>query len=195
RPLLYATFSNARSILRPERHTLTFVMAKAAADLSPEDLAERITQRTGLRARSASQLKSDTVRWFLVNSEDVGDIAAMLTLAMTVGFGVTGVMLYMFTYENQKHYAVLKAMGMPSRRVLSMILVQASVCSLLGAGLGLGLCGLAGEAVVRLGYPFRMMWFTPLLGIAGVLLVSATAAVISARPILNLQPAVVFAGR
>lgn len=195
RPLMYATISNARAFLLPERHTITFVMVKAAADISPEKLAARIEQRTGFRARSAAQLKSDTVRWFLVNSEDVGDIAAMLTLAMTVGFGVTGIMLYMFTYENQRQYAVLQAMGAPSRRVLLMILFQAAVCSLLGAGLGLGLCGIAGEAVIRMGYPFRMMWFTPLLGIAGVLLVSATAAAISARPILKLQPAVVFAGR
>ena len=51
------------------------------------------------------------MRWYLVNSEDVGDIAAMLTLAICVGFGVTGVMLYMFTAENLKQYAVLKAMG------------------------------------------------------------------------------------
>lgn len=195
RPLMYATLSNARNILRPERHTITFVMAKAATGISPEELATRIEQRTHLRARTASAFKADTVRWFLVNSEDVGDIAAMLTLAMTVGFGVTGVMFYMFTYENQTQYAVLKAMGAPTLTVLSMILIQAAVCSLLGTGLGLGLCGLAGEAVIRMGYPFRMMWFTPLLGVAGVLLVSAAAAAISARPILKLQPAVVFAGR
>ncbi|MGH8123001.1 MAG: hypothetical protein ACREPT_09550 [Rudaea sp.] len=35
----------------------------------------------------------------------------MLTLAMTMGFGVTGVMLYMFTYEHQKQYAVLKTLA------------------------------------------------------------------------------------
>jgi hypothetical protein len=50
------------------------------------------------------------VRWLLINS-DVGDIAAMLSLAMSVGFGVTGIMLYMFTRETLKQYAVLKAMG------------------------------------------------------------------------------------
>jgi putative ABC transport system permease protein len=65
------------------------------------ELAARIEQRTGLRARATEDFKADTVRWFLINSEDVGDIAAMLILAMTMGFGVTGIMLYMFTYENQ----------------------------------------------------------------------------------------------
>lgn len=195
RPLLYTTLSNARRILPVEPHTLTFVMAEAAAGISPRALATRIQQRTGFRARAAEDFKSDTVRWFLVNSEDVGDIAAMLTLAMTMGFGVTGVLLYMFTYENQKQYAVLKALGASPKTLMVMVLVQAAVCALLGTGIGLGVCGLAGEVVIKLGFPFRMMWFTPLVGILGVLLVSIAAAAISVRPVVKLQPAVVFAGR
>ncbi|MFZ5619709.1 MAG: ABC transporter permease [Pseudomonadota bacterium] len=195
RPLLYTTYTNAARILPQERHLLTFVLAKVQAGLSPEALARRIQQRTGLRARSSEDFKNDTVRWYLVNSEDVGDMAAMLTLAMTVGFGVTGVLLYIFTYENLKQYAVLNAMGATPQVLLLMIFVQAGICALIGAGLGLGVCGIVGEVVARAGYPFRMMWFTPVLGIVGVLLVSVTAAGISARPVLKLQPAVVFAGR
>jgi putative ABC transport system permease protein len=195
RPLLYTTYTNAARILPQERHLLTFVLAKVQAGLSPEALARRIQQRTGLRARSSEDFKNDTVRWYLVNSEDVGDMAAMLTLAMTVGFGVTGVLLYIFTYENLKQYAVLNAMGATPQVLLLMIFVQAGICALIGAGLGLGVCGIVGEVVARAGYPFRMMWFTPVVGIVGVLLVSVTAAGISARPVLKLQPAVVFAGR
>lgn len=195
RPLLYTTLSNAIRILPTEPHSLTFVMARAAADISPRELARRIEQRTGLRARSAVDFKADTVRWFLVNSEDVGDIAAMLTLAMTMGFGLTGVMLYMFTYENQKQYAVLKALGATSRTLVLMVFVQAAVCSLLGTGVGLGLCGIAAQIVIKLGFPFRMMWFTPLVGVVGVVLVSIAAAAISLLPVVKLQPAVVFAGR
>ncbi len=195
RPLLFTTLSNAIRFLPVEPHALTFVMVEAAKGVSPRDLAARIAARTGYRARAAADFKSDTVRWFLVNSEDVGDIAAMLTLAMTMGFGVTGVLLYMFTYENQKHYAVLKALGATPGRLVAMVLVQAGVCALLGTGIGLGLCGLAGELVIRLGFPFRMMWFTPLLGVLGVALVGAAAALISVRPVVRLQPAIVFAGR
>jgi len=76
-----------------------------------------------------------------------------------------------------------------------MVLAQAAVCALLGTGMGLGLCGIAGEVVVRLGFPFRMLWFTPLAGLLGVVLVSVAAALISVRPVLKLQPAIVFAGR
>jgi putative ABC transport system permease protein len=39
------------------------------------------------------------------------------------------------------------------------------------------------------------MWFAPLVGAVGVLIVSLTAALISIRPVLKLEPGVVFAGR
>jgi putative ABC transport system permease protein len=195
RPLLYTTFSNAGRIRLPERHLLTFVLAIAAPGVAPRDLAERIASRTGLKARTSDQFKADTVRWFLVNSEDVGDIGAMLTLAMSVGFGVVGVMLYMFTTESLKQYAVLKAMGATSKLLLAMIFAQSGTCALLGTGFGLGLCGILGQMATDAGYPFRMMWFTPLIGTLMVLLVTAVAAAISVRPVLRLEPAVVFAGR
>lgn len=134
-------------------------------------------------------------RWYLMNSEDVGDMAAMMVLALTVGFGVTGVLLYLFTYENLKQYAVLHVMGATPKVLLTMILVQAGMCALVGTGLGLGVCGLAGRLLAGFGFPFRMMWFTPLAGLISVTLVSLTAAAISARPLTKLQPAVVFSGR
>lgn len=195
RPLIYTTYSNAKRILPHERNRLTFVLVRAARGTVDRDLAARIERRTGLRARASADFRVDTVYWYLSNSEDVGDMAAMLSLAMSVGFGVTGVLLYMFTYENLRQYAVLKAMGATPRVLLEMVLVQAALCVTLGTGLGVGMCGLVGQVMSQMGYPFRMMWFAPLAGGLGVLIVSVTAAAISVRPVLRLQPAVVFLGR
>lgn len=196
RPLLYMTYANAARILSPERHRMTFVLATASPGVSPNQLAARIQARTALRARTADDFKADVVRWFLLNSEDVGDIAAMLSMAMSVGFGVTGVMLYMFTEENLKQYAALKTMGATSSLLLMMIFTQAGLCAVIGTGIGLGLCALVGQfASAFADYPFRMMWFTPIIGSAMVVLVSVVAAAISARPVLRLEPGVVFAGR
>jgi putative ABC transport system permease protein len=196
RPLLYTTFSNAARILLPERRRLTFVLATAKPSVPPRELAARIQAQTGLRARASGDFKADTARWFLINSEDVGDVAAMLSLAISVGFGVTGIMLYMFTPENLKQYAILKAMGATSKLLLAMVFVQTGLCALLGTGIGLGLCATIGQLVAQTAdFPFRMMWFTPLLGGGMVVLVSVVAAAISVRPVLKLEPAIVFAGR
>lgn len=196
RPLLYTAYPNAVRILPPEDHRLTFVLVKAARGASPEVLAKRITERTGLRARTGAQFRADTVRWLLMNSEDVGDMASMIWIALLVGFGVTGVMLYMFTEESLGQYAVLNAMGATPRLLLLMILAQAGLCAILGTGIGLGLCAIVGRAAAaEAEYPFRMMWFTPVIGSGLVILVSLVAAAISARPVFKLQPASIFAGR
>jgi len=44
-------------------------------------------------------------------------------------------------------------------------------------------------------FPYRLMWFAPLLGGAAVVLVSVGAAAISIRPVLKMQPASFLAGR
>jgi len=192
---MYTRYANAVRMLPREPRRLTFVLVEADPGVSPETLATAIHRQTGLRARSARAFKADTVRWYLVNSEDVGDMTAMLILAMTVGFGVTGVMLFMFTWENLKQYAVLHALGAARRVLLLMVTAQAGLCALLGVGLGIAICAGAGELVAWTGYPFRMMWFAPLLGATGVLAVSLMAAVVSIRPLMKLEPAMAFAGR
>ena len=196
RPLMYMTMANALRILPPERRRLTFVLATAAPGVNTKELAARIQAATGLRARPRDDFKSDTVHWYLTNSEDVGDVGTMLSLAMTIGFGVTGVMFFMFTQENLRQYAVLNAMGATPRRLLAMIFVQSGSCGLIGTGLGLGLCAIAGRfAAATWGFPFRMMWFTPLAGGLMVVVVCVVSALLSARPVLQLEPAIVFAGR
>lgn len=192
RPLLYMTFANASRVLPPERRILTFMLVKAKFGVDAHELATRIETSTGLRARTAQDFRSDTVWWFLMNSEDVGDVASMLVLAMAVGFGVAGVMLYMFTHASLDQYAVLKAIGATSKTLISIVCVQSGFCALIGTGLGLGTCAIVGHVVASQGYPFRMMWFIPLAGTTAVIAVSLGAALVSFRPVVKLQPATVF---
>lgn len=194
RPLLYMTYSNAVRILPRERLRTSFVIATAAPGVVPAQLASRITAQTGLRARSTADFKSDTVRWFLATSEDVGDIATMLSIAATVGFGLTTVMLYIFTSENLRQYAVLKALGATPGTMRVMLLAQAGICGILGTGIGLGLCTVAGILAIRAGLPFRMLWFTPLSVILLNIAACALAAAISLRPVQRLDPSIIFAG-
>lgn len=195
RPLLYMTISNARQVLLPERRQVTFVLVNAARGTDTHELAARIEKDTGLKARTADDFKSDTVNWYLINSEDVGDVMSMLTLAIAVGFGITGVMLYMFTSEHLRQYAVLGALGATPRVLMNMVFLQAGTCGVLGTGIGVGACGVAGLMLRGGDYPFRMLWFAPLAGGALVVAIGIVAAALSVRPVLKLEPAVVFAGR
>lgn len=195
RPLLYMTYSNALRILPVERHRLTFVLTVAQPGLAPRELARRIEARTGLKARAARDFRADTVWWYLQNSEDVGDVETMLTIALLVGLGVSGVMLYLFTQDNLRYYAMLKAMGATPRILLLMVFAQAAMCGLIGTGIGVGLCAAGGIWARYAGVPFRMMWFAPLLGGLGVGIVTIVAAFVSLWPVLRVEPASVFAQR
>ena len=195
RPLLYMTYSNALRVLPRERARLTFVLAHAAPGAAPRALAARVGAATGLRARSSADLEADTVRWLLLNSEDVGDAETMLVVAVLVGLGTTGVMFYLFTQDNLRHYAVLKAMGAGPRVLLAMLLAQGGLCAAVGAALGVGLCAAAGPLAAWGNVPFRMMWYAPLAAAAAVAVVALSATAASLRPVLKLEPATVFAGR
>ncbi len=195
RPLLYMTYANALRVLPAERLRASFVIAYPRGGTDPQTLAERIHRATGLNAQSTDDFQCATVRWFLATSEDVGDIATMLTIAAFVGFGLTAVMLYIFTSENLRQYAVLKAMGAGSRTLRRMLFAQSGLSGLLGTGIGLGLCTLAGLYAISAGLPFRMMWWTP-VGVLALNTVACTfASLISLWPVLRLDPASVFAAR
>jgi len=133
----------------------------------------------------------------MTNSEDVGDMVSMLLLAMIVGFGVTGIMLYMFTYENLKQYAILKAIGASQNLLISTVFLQAFVSAAISAGIGIGFCSLVGDFlfVSQFDYPFRMMWFAPVIGIVGVFFISFVVALVSIYPVLKMDPSIVFSRR
>ena len=192
RPLLYTTASNFKRLIPGERRYITFIMVRPAKNISPKELAKRISTQTHLKAITNDAFKKETVLWYMINSEDVGDMVNMVILAMLVGFGVTGVMLYMFTYENLKQYAVLKAMGASYIQLRDMIFTQVFISALAGSGIGVGIAAVLAHIVSSPTFPFRLMWFAPLVGFLGVMIVSMTAAFISLRPIKVMEPAIVF---
>jgi len=192
---MYTTVSNFSRLKPSQNKHITFVMLRAKKGVNPTVLAKNIHNQTGYKAITGNEFKKETVLWYLINSEDVGDMVNMVMLAMLVGFGVTGVMLYMFTYENLRQYAVLKAMGATNRQLSTMVFTQAFVGVIIGGGIGIGVAGIFGEMAQTATLPFRMMWFAPVLGFLAVFIVSFTAAVISVRPVLKLEPGVVFASR
>jgi putative ABC transport system permease protein len=193
RPLLYMSWSNAARVLPTERLRTSFVIVRAVPGSDLPALAKAIERRTGFAAFTRDDFEAATVRWFLDTSEDVGDIATMLTIAVAIGFGFTTVMLYVFTAEHLSQYAVLTALGAPPAILRSMVLAQAGTAGLLGTGIGIGLCAASGFLAAGAGLPYRLMWWAP-VGCALLNgLACAGAALMSIRPVLRLDPARVFA--
>lgn len=191
-PVLYTTFANAARILPPLRHRLTFVLVSVQAGHDPADVARQIESATGLRARTRAEFKRDTVMWFLANAEFVSHVGIMTFFAFVVGLAISGLMLFMFTRENARLYATLKAIGASNARLASMVIAQAGLAGLLGFGLGIGACGLIGSALATTGFPFRVMPITLVLVGGLALAVAVLSGVGSLRAVMRLEPAIVF---
>lgn len=192
KPVLYTTYTRALSIAPAERNLLSFVLVKAAPGEDHRALALRIEERTGLRARTRLDFEADTFWYYVRTTGVVGRIGFMVTLAVVVGGLVSGLLLYLFTADNLRYYATLKALGATDGTIVRMVSVQAAVCGVLGYGTGLGLSTTLSHMMSTKVMPYLLMW--PTLGLSGatVLVVSTMAAVLSARAVLRLEPGLVF---
>src|SRR6516162_4157427 len=69
-----------------------------------------------------------------------------LNFVLTV---VAGQTFYIFTLENLNQFGALKAIGTTNRRIVRMILLQASLAGLIGYSIGIGLASLFFEITGR----------------------------------------------
>jgi putative ABC transport system permease protein len=73
-----------------------------------------------------------------------------------------------------------------------MVASQAALAGAVGYGIGLGLCAIGGELLIRADMPFRLMWYTPLVVGSVIVAICIMAALISGRKVLQTDAAIVF---
>ncbi|QLA16540.1 ABC transporter permease [Desulfolutivibrio sulfoxidireducens] len=192
-PVLYTTYSKAKNYASSERKLLSFILAKAKPDQSPEAVARRIAKATDLAAYTAGEFKKRSLDFMLHNSSMLINFGFVVLVGFVVGTAVTGQIFYNFTLDNLRYFGVFKAMGATDRTLLGMILLQALLAGLLGFGLGSGLTA-AFAASTWSNNDIKLEVGLPLLGASGlaVLLIVLAAAFFSARKVLRLEPAEVF---
>jgi putative ABC transport system permease protein len=195
-PVLHTRYSQAIGFVGRERNVLSFILAKPAAGVSAEEANRRIETATGLRARSAEEFSLDAFRFYLRNTGIPVNFGITVMIALIVGTVVAGQIFYIFTIENLKQFATLKAIGVTNRRIVAMILLQAAVVGGTGYALGMGMA--AAFFSITFNYlPTRgiVLPWQVMAGIAAVVFfVVGVASLMSIRRVLVLEPAVVFRG-
>ena len=194
-PFVYITYARALGVTPPERRKLSYVLASPIEGVSPEELARRIHEQTGLGAFTEEQFGWKTIRWMLENTGIGVNFGTTVLLGFIVGMAIAGQTFYLFTVENLPQFGALKAIGASTGMLAQMILLQSFTVGLIGYGVGVGLATLFGVSVgsgQRL--PFKETW--PLLvGVAvALLLICSVSSAISIRKLAKLEPAIVFRG-
>ena len=194
-PFVYITYARALGVTPPERRKLSYVLASPIEGVSPEELARRIHEQTGLGAFTEEQFGLKTIWWMLENTGIGVNFGTTVLLGFIVGMAIAGQTFYLFTVENLPQFGALKAIGASTGMLARMILLQSFTVGLIGYGVGIGLATLFGVSVgsgQRL--PFKETW--PLLvGVAvALLLICSVSSAISIRKLAKLEPAIVFRG-
>jgi putative ABC transport system permease protein len=202
-PVIYTTYSRAKSYVAQERKVLSYILAKVdePEGLSVEqrsalcsEVARAVNRQTGLMALSSQEFTDKTIDYYLKYTGIPINFGITAFLGFLVGTAIAGQTFYNFTLENLKQFGALKAMGATNGRIVSMILLQASVVGLLGYGIGVGLAALFGLSTKGGELAFYTPWqLLPITGVA-VVMICILASLLSVRRVMVLEPAVVFRG-
>lgn len=191
-PVLYTTYSRAKSFAPVERKLLSFILVKAKNGQNIIELTKRIRAETGLAAYTQDGFKELTYNYFMKNTGIPINFGMSVTLGFIVGAAIAGQTFYNFTLENIRQFGVLKAMGTSNLVLLRMILLQAVLVGSIGYGLGVGLTALFGYAMRNTILAFKFPWQLLLFSGAGVSLICMFAALLSISKVIRLEPAIVF---
>ncbi len=195
-PVMHSRYSEAIDFLGRERTQLSFIIARPASGISPEQLTSRIQERTGLRARTTREFMWDCIRYYLSHTGIPVNFGITITVALVVGAVVAGQTFYLFTLDNLKQFGALKAIGVTDSRLIGMILLQAFTAGGLGFSFGTGMAAaffeiflhkLATRGIV-------LMWQCVALTAACIFVVVIVASLLSVRRVLVLEPAAIFRG-
>jgi putative ABC transport system permease protein len=193
-PVIYTTYTRAMLFAPRERRLLSFVLVKARPGVNQQELCQRITTTTKLKAQTAEEFKWTTIWYFMKYTGIPINFGISVTLGFIVGTAIAGQTFYNFTLENLRHFGALKAMGARNGTLLKMILLQATMVGAIGYGLGVGLASLFGFLTRNSELAFFLPWQLLLFSAAAVVLICVASSLISIRKVIQLEPAIVFKG-
>lgn len=191
-PVIYTTYSRAKSYAPKERKLLSFVLVKANQGQDLGELTRRIREKTGLAAYTQQEFMDITYHYFIKNTGIPINFGISVLLGFIVGAAIAGQTFYSFTLENIRQFGVLKAMGTSNWTLLRMILLQAVLVGSIGYGVGVGLTALFGYAMRHTILAFKFPWQLLVFSGAGVSIICMLAAFISILKVMRLEPAIVF---
>ncbi|QIF05805.1 ABC transporter permease [Roseimicrobium sp. ORNL1] len=195
-PIIHARYSEALNFQGRQRQQLSYVLVGAKPGVTPEVLATRISEATGLKARTTVQFMWDCVGYYMKNTGIPVNFGITIGVGVLVGLVVAGQTFYLFTVENLKQFGALKAIGVTNARLLGMILLQAFIVWFVGFAIGSALGATFFEITSHkvATRHFVLLWQSA-AGV-GVLMLTVVllASVASLRRVLVLEPATVFRG-
>lgn len=192
-PYVYTTYDRAREFAKPARKQLGYVLAGPLPEVTPQELASRINELSGVRAVVKDDLFWATIRWYIKNTGIPISFGTVVILGVIVGIAIAGQTFYLFVHDNLRFLAAFKAMGAKNSTLAGMVLLQAFSVGFIGYGIGVGLASWFGNTVLAKEQPpFFMPWQVPVFVAGVIFFICGFSALIGLTKVMRLEPAVVF---
>jgi putative ABC transport system permease protein len=195
--VVYTRLSNALLLEGQPGKMTTFMLVKAKAGSDPEELAQMITNLTGLKAETRASFSTKTINYMYKTSGMIEAFGTTIIIGLFVGAVIVGQTFSMFVNDNLKQFAALKAIGVSNYTILYMLFLQSLLVTVIGFGLGAGasasIFGLmdSQESALRgMVIPWYLLVGAALLD--GCIVI--VACWVSARKILFVDPAIIYRG-
>ena len=194
-PTLYTTYNRAVQYVPNPRYTISYVLVQPKSESDIPRIKEQV-KALGYLALTMPEFKGKVSTFYLFSTGMGINIGLMTLISIVIGIVVSGQTFYTFVLENLERYGALKAIGTTSRELIGMILFQAAFASLVGYGLGVGVCTMIiGLAKLRMPSYAGMEMFTNLgAAFVLVLVIAATSSYIGIRTVLRIEPFDIFRG-
>ena len=195
-PYVFTAYRNGHHYSRFAPAQITYVLVKAADDVTPEELCRRITDRLpNVDAFTTGEFSHKTRMYWMMSTGAGAALLLAAVLGFVVGMVVVAQTLYSTTMDHLGEFATLKAMGAPDGYITRILVTQACLSAGMGYGIGLIICLLVVEAR-RFADAAIVLSPSLALGIfALTLFMCVAASFISIRKVMRIDPAVVFRGR
>jgi putative ABC transport system permease protein len=192
--MVYTTVENTQGFVPLGRNRISYVLVRVADGRSITDVAAEITKRTDLGALTQPQMQARTIE-FIIKETGIGiNFGITVLLGFIVGLVVAGAILYQFTLENLRNFAVLKAMGAKTRVLVAMILLQAMTAGIIAFGIGVGAAGgftllsRSPDSELAAEFPWQLL----VGSLVSMLVCVSLGSLLSLRRVITLEPAIVF---
>lgn len=193
-PQVYTTYNRALQYASPNRKYLTYVLVKAKPTQNLGQLCAAIRGQTGLAAYTAEEFQDVNLNYWMKNTGIPINFGISVLLGFIIGAAIAGQTFFNFVQENLKHYAVLKSMGLQTKTLVLMVMLQAFVVGVIGYGLGVGLTTLFGLKAYDSVLAFTMRPEILCFSAAGIFIIVLFAALLGIWRVVRVDPSTVFRG-
>jgi len=196
-PFIYTTFKNSLNYTNPtaKEGDLSYILVKAAAGVSPEELRRRLQSRVSdVDVYTTAEFSRKTrFYWMFTTGAGLAVLTAAL-MGLVVGVAVVAQTIYAATMDHIREYGTLKAMGATNGYLYRVLIEQAIWSAVLGYGLAMIVAHFIVQGSEKGGAVILM---PPAMQIGMLFLaifMCVAAALVSINKVTRIDPAMVFRG-